>query len=140
MKYLKKFENNKKIMYHKNDIVVVDWHKTDEIFLVLNDTYDTDDKLFCIYIGCISNLSESYYSIFFNKDAVKKEYKNIDAVNSFREITNLELNMMCNVIFSDETKVNYFIDVIEEMTGINLKKLPILTDHKIKMSANKFNI
>jgi len=70
MKYIKKFEDNDNdnILYHKYDIVINEWYKTFEIFLILKDVYNLDEEFTCIYIGSICKINDinPYYNIRFS--------------------------------------------------------------------------
>jgi len=139
MKYLKKFENTNDILYHKNDIIISEWSKTNEIYLVLDDYYNTDSTISVVYIGCISKYSVPYYSIVFNYDAVSKENKKL-FFSEVRYLNDDDKNMMCDVLYNSEIKIDKYLTIIEEISGVNLKELPELKNHQLSIIANKFNI
>lgn len=138
MKYLKFFEDNNDILYHKNDIIISEWHKTDEIYLILNDVYKSDKEFTGIYVGCISKYSEPYYNISLNMEAVY--IKNISHVEWYKHLNDTEKDMMCNVLYDNDKNTEKYINIIKDICGVDLRDLPELMNYNIKMSAGKFNL
>ena len=140
MKYLKFFEDSENILFHKNDIIICEWYKTSEIFLVLKNVYESDEMFTGIYIGCISKNTETYYSIEFNESAVRIEEKKLNT-EWYKKVNDIDKDLICNVLFDNTSiKTKHYLNKIKDICGVNLIDLPELKEHKLKMSADKFNL
>jgi hypothetical protein len=139
------FENNdSQPIFKKGDLIISEYFTNNEIYLVLNDAYATDDRVESFFIGFISksNLPRQFsfniniqISIGLKRHSIKNYH--------LRKLNDEERRLILDEMYSDQEKtysVKYNLDYIEKTTGVDLKKLPELVYCQIRTSANKYNL
>lgn len=143
MKYLKNFENNKNIQFHKNDLIVDESTTNVDVYLVMNDSYETDNRVLAFFIGYIDKTKKQ-----FNTKINYTIYGFSVRNRGLRKVNEKEKNLICDVLYLTDdvysngikTNMNIYLDFVKSNTNIDLKELPELKNFEVSRNANKFNI
>jgi len=137
MKYIKLFEEKVfKQEFKKDDLIVSESFYKDDVFLVLKDANENDEKVETFFIG------------YFDKHKLDKKFEitfNVDFANKWskrnyqlRILTEQEKELIIDEIENDYA--NKYLDIIKNKTGIDLKKLPELKEWKRNKSIKNYSL
>ena len=130
--------------FKKGDLIISEFFYSDEVFLVLSDVYLTDERANAVFIGNIEKQQNPKFFILNFGTEITRGLKNHTVRNwHLRRLNDSEKAIICDYLYTDRNKISnpkIYLDVIEKISGIDLKTLPELVDYQVRTSANKYNL
>lgn len=135
---------NSQITLKKGDLAKYETSNYKYVYLILNDVYSTDERAETFFVGYVDKVAPFCFSFDFNEDVLSAFKKQTTRNWHLEKLKDEERKMIIDEMNKDRNEISYNIkkklEIVEDFTGVDLKKLPELVDYEIRTSANKYNL